>query len=248
MSEEIENQGFTQEQVEQLVSEAVKRNSDELEEKYKSKNQTLLDEKKQVQEKLREFDGMEPEQIKRMMKAFSENEEAQLIADGKFEEVIQKRMDSERAKFTDQQKEIASQLETVISERDNYRNQYQVKLVDIELRAAAEKAGVVSTAIEDVVSRGLKIFSIDESGQVEARDAEGYLVRTDADTVLNPETFIEGLKTSAPHYWPQSEGSGASGNRGGSGLQNIDERMNQAAERGDIPEFQRLRKLKQSGG
>lgn len=208
---------------------------------FDAKKKELLEEAKKAKNKAKQWENFDFEEVSRMMKLFGENEEARVLADGKVEEVIEKRTDRLRAEFEDQKKNLSTELETTRAERDNFKNLYESKLTDIQIRAAAEKAGVVPTAIDDVVSRGQKIFRVDETGTLEARDANGDLMKTESGLLLSTELFIESLRTSAPHYWPAGQGSGGSGSTGAKGTGSIDERMAAAAKRGDMAEYARLR-------
>jgi|GEM_PF-3802691 len=57
----------------------------------KAKNSELLGKLKEQGDSLKRFDGIDPESVKGMMKRFENDEEAKLIADGKIDEVINKR-------------------------------------------------------------------------------------------------------------------------------------------------------------
>ena len=87
---EGEPQTFTKEQVDAAVAEAVKG--------LKSNNESLLGEKKKVQEDLNKiketltaFEGVDAKEYKELMAYFQNNEEARLIKEGKIDQVIDAR-------------------------------------------------------------------------------------------------------------------------------------------------------------
>jgi phage protein len=71
---------------------------DELVAGLKNKNGELLGSQKQLkadlanmQEQLKRFDGIDPEAVHNILKRFSDDEEAKLIAEGKIDEVLNRR-------------------------------------------------------------------------------------------------------------------------------------------------------------
>jgi hypothetical protein len=238
---------FTKDQLSDAVAKAVQEANDKSEASNKTKRDELLAETKAAKEAAKKWDGLDFDAVNSMMKAFGENEEAQLIADGKFEEVLDKRMDRAKAEWEGEKSTFSEQLLEINQERDLYKGLYENKLADIQIRAAAEKANVIPTAIEDIVARGLQIFKVDSEGNLEARNKNGDLIKTESDLLLTTELFLESLKDTAPHYWPAGEGTGGQGSKGGKsgegGQGTIEERKAAAASRGDMKEFNRLRDI-----
>lgn len=79
--------------------------------------------------------------------------------------------------------------------------------IELALRAAAEKAKVVPSAIPDVVMRGLRDFElIEHEGKIRIVTKEGH-----ATPGIEPEVWVEDLSQIAPHYWPGNQGAGANG-------------------------------------
>ncbi|MGR7566062.1 hypothetical protein ACU6YQ_24595, partial [Klebsiella aerogenes] len=54
----------------------------------KNKNSELLGKLKESTESLKRFDGIDPDAVKTILQRFSDDEEAQLIAGGKIDEVL----------------------------------------------------------------------------------------------------------------------------------------------------------------
>jgi len=237
---------ITKDEMLKAISDAVSENTSKLTSDFDEKRKTLLAETKAAKEAAKQFDGMDIEQVKKMLSVYENDEEAKLIADGKIEEVIDKRVERIKADHESEKATSVLELETVVKERDNYKTMYEDKLVDIQFRTEAEKAGVLPKAIDDAVRRGADAFKIDTAGNLEARDANGELVKTEAGVLLSPKLFIEQLKTTHPYYWPQGQGSGATGatgDGGGTG-DTIQNRMNAAAKSGDMTLYAKLRKEK----
>jgi hypothetical protein len=234
---------FSQDQLTAAVADAVKAATDGAAATSAEHSKKLLAETKAAKEAASKWKDMDFDQVSNMMKMFGESEEAKLISEGKWEEVVTKRIDKQAAQWEQDRGELTASRDEHEASSNKYKTMYETKLTDIQIRQAAEKAGVISTAVDDIVTRGLQIFKVDGDGNLEARDGSGELMKTASDLLLTPELFLEGLKTNAPHYWPQGQGSGGDGNTGGagnSGSGSIMERKAAAANRGDMVEFKRL--------
>ena len=182
----------------------------------KANSKKLKAEKEAAEEALKAFEGIDPEKVRALLEQVEGDEETQLLKDGKIEEVVAKR--TERL-VTAKDKEIEardkriSELET---ENSDLNDRLQKKIVDGALRDAATKAGVVPTAIDDAVYRGSRVFVVGDDDTPIAKDGEDTLFGKDGKTPLTPLEYMEGMKETAPHWFPTSSGGGANGAKGGS--------------------------------
>jgi len=208
----------------------------------KSKNAEILDERKKLDLKIKEkfdFDA-----AKEALEFLENNKDAKLIKDGKTDELIEKKLSQVRSDHEAAMGELMQQLKSANDHGMLFEGLYKTKMVEDSLREAAIAAKVRPEAINDVLLHGRTVFSLAEDNSVEARDAEGKLKKTIDDKVLTPTNWIEGLKKTAPHYWPDSVGAGARG--GGAGDEgDLTAAINRAAQKGDMVEFRRLRKKQQ---
>jgi hypothetical protein len=176
-----------------------------------TKNDELLGKLVTANEASKQFEGLDAAKIKEMINNMNQSEEAKLISEGKIDEVIERRMDRIRSDGDAKLTELTTQLAESNSNSDKYKGLFEGKTIEDTIRAEAIKNGVRTEALPDVVRRGLDTFSLSESGEVEARNKNGDLVKTKDDFILNPERFVTNLKTESPHYWPTSEGTGSQG-------------------------------------
>lgn len=210
----------------------------------KTKNEELLDEKKKIAKALKNFEGVDAEAARDALKFLEENADAQLIKDGKIEELLEKRTSTLRSDYEAQMNELQTSLSTAMETGSTYKSRYESKMIEDALREAAIAAKVLPEALYDISLRGSNVFSLAEDGSVEARDRDGKLAKTqDGKSVLTTSNWIEDLKKSSPHYWPRSESAGA--HRGdGTTEGDYNASLAAAADRGDMKEFRRLRALK----
>jgi len=194
------------------VEEGLQAKIDAATEGLMNKNTELLGEKKTIAEKLALFkDITDPEKAMEALKFITENEDAQLIRDGKVDELISKRTSTMRLDHDNALQELTEKLALSEVNEADYKQKYETKLMNDAMRAEANKAGVRQEAITDILLRATSIFTLDSTGAPEARDVKGNLAKDKDDNVVTPSTWMEELKATSPHYWPVSEGAGALG-------------------------------------
>jgi hypothetical protein len=194
------------------VNEGIQAKIDEAVSGLRAKNEELLGEKKKIQEKLSQFaDITDPQEAVKALKFLNESEEAQMIRDGRVDELIGKKTAQMKLDYENQLKEVTAKLEETANQATTYKTRYERKLIDDNLRDAAIRAGIRPEAIADVLLRGSQLFTLGKDGSLEARNEKGELRKNSEGSVITPAVWLEDLKTSAPHYWPSSDGVGASG-------------------------------------
>jgi hypothetical protein len=221
------------------TTKAVQTQIDEAVSGLKTKNDDLLKEKKTIQDTLKGFDGLDPEKAKEALDFLNGNEDAQLIKDGKIEELIDRRTSTMKSDFETLSTELGTQIKDLTTKKDKYKNQYQNKVIDDTLRDAAAAGKSRPEAVADIILRGKGVFTLAADGTVEARDSEGKLVKID-EKVLTPSNWVESLKTSSPHYWPNSEGADA-GSQGFGDGDDLQDRINVAASKGNMSLYRKLK-------
>ncbi len=207
----------------------------------KNKNKELLDEKKKIQETLKNFENIDPQKAKEALEFLETNAEAQMIKEGKINELIDRKTSQMKSDHETALAEILSSLEETSTKATTFEKLYKTKMIEDGLREAALKAKVRPEAIDDIILRGSREFSLATDGTVEARDSDGKLKKTLDDKVLTPSNWIDGLKKTSPHYWPDSQGIGARG-RFSSDPNDYAAALADAAKAGNIDAYRKLRK------
>jgi len=233
-------------EVDQLTIDLTNANKTAVEEAVsglKAKNTELLDEKKVLQTTLKKFDGYEPEKVKTATEFYEKNKDAEFLKDGTVEELIEKKT----SQLISDHETVVTELTTNLTEAKTHGQMYQElfesKTIDDGVREEAIKQGMLPTAVEDAVLRGRSVFSLDENKQIEARDSEGKLAVTEDKKVLTTKNWVEGLKITSPHYWPNSKGAGAFGGGGGEDGDDM-VKLQAAADSGDAAAYRKLRDKK----
>lgn len=244
----IEDEGLRK-QAEDAYKSGVKSEAEKLaqgivEKEYtglKSKNETLLDEVKKSKAILKKLDGLDIDAAKEAMDFLDKNEKARLIKENKWEELLAKETSQIRTTFEEQVEGLSTENATLKNEKSLFKSKYETKLIEDGIRKAAIDAGVRPEALDDILSRGLRVWSLDGEEKLEARtkDEAKKLIKTEEGNVLTPKLWMESLKNIAPHYWPESEGIGALGD--GASPDELMDAMEKAASSGNMPLYRKLR-------
>lgn len=176
----------------------------------KNKNTELLGKLKESTESLKRFDGIDPDAVRSILQRFSDDEEAKLIADGKIDEVLNKRTERLRA-------DVDKQIKAANDRADKaevFSNKFRDRVLADAIRAAASTVGALPEASDDLILRAKGTFQLNDEGEAVAVDANGdVLFGKDGKTPLSPAEWAESLKESAPHLFPRAEGTDAGGHK-----------------------------------
>lgn len=212
-TETTQEQETNQPDIEGLV-----RNRDQiLEEKRQLKAQfeELQNKFKSAQEAPKEIFGKPIDQVEKILKHFESNEEAQKIAEGKWDEVIQERTENMRKDFEKKQQSYEQELETLRNQFTQTAQERDQIYVETQVRNALGDK-VFDTAVPDAIRRAMDIFKRDEDGGLVARKGDEYVYGKDGRTPLTPQEWVESvLPEEAPHYFKAMSGGGERGSPSG---------------------------------
>jgi len=196
----------------------------------KKKNQELIEKEKKHREQLSQFDGVDIEKVKNLQKQMQENEEMRLLAEGKTEEVVARRIEL-REKDWGQK---FGNLESMLSEKEQMIAKLNDRLtgmvIDGQVREAYLSLDFNPKAMDDVISRARKVFVMDEDGKAVPRDEQGNIIYgKDARTPISPRDWLENLAEEKDYLRRPSSGAGAKPNSGTRGV--IDKRQMTSTQR-----------------
>lgn len=203
----------------------------------KTKNAELLGKVRDFDTKLKAWDGLEPDKVRKLLTTFEENEELKLLAEGKHDEVINRRIEREQAAWQSQMETLRGELEDRDTKLASANSQVRDLMIDTTVLTAFQAEGGLPTASDDIIYRATVFFDV-EDGLVVARDTAGELIRG-KDGPITIKEWIVNLKTTAPHLFPGSQGAG--GGSGGGSQTDTEVKMAAAASSGNMKEYRRLR-------
>jgi len=212
--------------------------------KLTNKNSEILSENKNFRDRMKDWEGLDPNNVRNLLEKFSQDEELKLIAEGKHDEVIKKRVEKAEAHYKSQITDLTNKLNESTEQNKKASTQIRDLLIDSKVITAFHKEKGLENAADDVILRAQKAFTI-ENGEAIARDAKGEIIpgKNGALTILE---WVENLKTTAPHLFEGSSGAGATGRKGGATGNDIDAKMALAAQQNNMAEYRRLRAEKYS--
>ena len=228
-----------QELIDSKVDE-IRQSFEEEKDKIAQNSRRLLDEKKNLERKLSNFEGIDLDEIKQIKQALKDKEEEDLLKGGKIDELVEKRVQSTRLDYENK----LTEKDNTLSEFESKYNQLASTFDQYRIREAliteARKQNALDSAIEDIVLRANGVFSFGEDGSIAAYDETGHIKTVDG-KALNPENFVKILKKNAPHLWPQSSGAGLRGSGDGD-TYGKGSSLDEAAKTGDMAAFRKMRR------
>ena len=173
---------------------------------FRANNITLSN---QLAEQKRRFEGIDPDEVRRMADEKQRLEEAQQLKAGDTEKVVEARVKAARG-------ELEKQLAAAASERDALNSRLVTIQIDQGVVAAATKRGLRATAMPDITARARNVFRL-VNGVPTAFEADGQTVRLgkDGSAAMTLDEWVEQQVADAPHLFESNAGSGAASNGSG---------------------------------
>lgn len=164
---------------------------------------------KQIDEQSKRFEGIDPDEVRKLADEKRKLEEQQQIKAGEIEKVIEARVRAAKAEFD-------KQLGTVSSEREALNARLIAIQIDQGVLTAATKRGLRPTAIPDITARARNTFKL-VNGLPTAFEDDGQTVRVGKDGVkpMAIEEWVEAQLADAPHLFESNAGAGAAGHGSG---------------------------------
>lgn len=165
-----------------------------------------------MREQLGQFEGLDIDAVKQLLEKAGQDEETRLIAEGKVDEVFNRRTERLKQSYEKQLQEANERAEKA----EARAKRYDARVLSDAIRSAALKAGALAEATEDIILRARDVFKLDDEGNPVALDSDGQVIYgKDGTTPLTPLEWAESLQEAAPHLWPRAQGAGQTGDRGG---------------------------------
>lgn len=160
---------------------------------------------KEIEER---YAGIDPAKVREMMAKLENDGEAALIAAGKIDEVIARRTE----KFKAESQRQIEEAKNAAKAAEARASKFSQRVLDNHIRQAATKAGLHQHAVEDALFRARSMFSLSEDGDAIQLGADGVpVLGKDGKTPFSPAEWLEGMKESAPHWFPASSSGGGAG-------------------------------------
>lgn len=194
------------------VQAAIQKAADEQVQGLKAKNNELIQANKDLKAELggikSQLEGVDLNAVKDLLSKAGQDEETKLIAEGKIDEVIQKRTEKMRQ---DHEKQMAAVTEKAVK-AEAYANQFKQSVVKGQIAQAFSGIGGLAEATDDVTALALSQFAINEHGNAVMIGADGEpIIGKDGTNPLSPKEWVENLKENKPYFFPRPNGTNAPG-------------------------------------
>lgn len=163
---------------------------------------------RELQRLQKQFEGIDPEIVKKVFAQLDQDEEAKLIAQGKVNEVIQKRTE----KMREEHARLLNAETTRANNAEAYANKFKQSVVQGQIVQAAVELEAPPEATADIAFLAQSKFVLDEDSKAVAVDEDGeVIIGKDGKTPLSPKEWVESLREQNPYFWPKANESGAPG-------------------------------------
>jgi hypothetical protein len=180
---------------------------------FRENNKGLL---KQLDELKKRYEGIEPEDVRKLADEKRKLEEAQQIKAGEVEGVIENRIKGLKADWE-------KQVTALSTERDALNGRLTAIQIDQGVITSATKRGLRPTAIPDITARARSVFKLVE-GSPRAFERDGQSIRYGKDGIspMTLDEWVDAQVAEAPHLFESNAGGGAAGNgSGGAGSRSV---------------------------
>lgn len=184
----------------------------------KKKNNELLASLKTTRERAKEFEDLNPEEVKEAISAHRAQKDRKLLDEGKVEELLQTRTERLRADHNSQltaKDKLIKELQETTSKLHGDLNR---AVLGSAITQACSKTNVQPTATKLVEKLAGETWKV-EDGQLRAYDNTGPIMGKDT-RPISMEEWVEGLRTEHGYLFKESyggdAGTGGSSAKGGS--------------------------------
>lgn len=173
----------------------------------------LLAEKRQLQEKYKQFDDIDPNEAKEAMEKLRRIKENELIASGDVEKVIENRTKLMKQDHENQVKQMTEAQDKISAENQRLKSALNKAVIERGILDAANEVGQPrKEALTDIVARGNGTWQLDDDGKPVPLNSDGTTIYgKDGKLPMTMVEWAESLREGAPHLWIESKGGGARG-------------------------------------
>ena len=194
---------------------------------FRDNNIELSKERDQMIAKMEQMEsliGDDPEAFKAELdelRQMKERVEAGELKESRaLEEAVGKRTEEMRKSFEERQQTVTKELAAWKQKYEALQDSYKKEKVKNELRAAAvdhkedpNPVGLHPQAVDDVIQRGLKVFSVGDDGKITASDGEATIYGADGVTPMTPREWMHKLREEAPYFFEKTSGGEGGGDQ-----------------------------------
>ena len=183
---------------------------------FKQEKETLEGQVAQLQEAVKNWEGLDPVQVREVLANIEASEESKLVAAGKTDEVVKIRTERLRSDYENKIKKLVGELDTSNGEVRRIRGLHDNLSIETAINAAiAKDGGITNTAPPDILAAGRSTFSVDNENNIVSFEGQGderkVVLGKDGEKPLSIAEWLGSMKPERPHWWKAPVGGGAAG-------------------------------------
>lgn len=188
---------------------------------FRDNNIKVLKERDALDEKLKGFTGMDPDEYKKAKERIAELEKlgagggggggGDKDFDAKVAEAVRTQVQTQ---VRDQVDPLNKKVAELTGEKEKSDLLLKRTNLETDLRSVATKSGIADSAVDDFIARGVNVFDLD--GKAMKGEETIWSVKNPAEP-MPMEEWADQLATDAPHLFKKNSGGGAGGDGGGGG-------------------------------
>lgn len=172
---------------------------------------------KELKAKLDLFGDLDPEEVHTQLEEIDElrvkaTANGGKVDDAQIQALVDAKVKKETATLTRENTKLKTTVDELTTSNTELSSTIKKSKIETAVRQAAEKGGVVATAIDDIVMYGERVLEVTEDGSVITKDGVGVTPGLTVDVLLSD------MKEKRPHWWPASVGGGAGGGKNNGGM------------------------------
>lgn len=165
---------------------------------------------KATKTKLASFGELDPEETRAALDRIPELEAAAegKLDEGKLTQMVEGRLRAKVAPIERERDRLRQENTALQGEIEGFKASDRSRRIGDSVLKAAQKMKVRVEAHDDVIAAADRIFELDDTGTVVAKDNVGVTPG------VSPEVWLTDIQSKKPHWWGESVGGGASGGQG----------------------------------
>lgn len=187
---------------------------------FRTNNISLAKEKEELQKRIKDFDGLDLEEVKEMKKRIQEIDDNEMIKKGDLEALVNTRVERMKKDMDGKYTALEKRALTAEQQQQQAMERLATVLIDSNVQSAVTTVGALRKgAMQDVLGRARSVFKVEDGEPVPYRDGK-VLYGANGKDVMTIEEWAGSLLEDAPYLFKGNEGTGADGDLNGSKFTN----------------------------
>lgn len=171
----------------------------------KNAHERTKEEKKRSEEEFKaKFEGIDPDLARKLMDEHQKQQDKKLIDAGEVDKLVEQKVEQRVKKMQDEFARKEGELTAALNKSNG---KLEELLITTGVQAAATKAGVRPTAVDDVLLRAKQTYKIKDGAAIPF-DGEAIVYGKDGKTPLAFDEWVTDLHQRAPHLFNEPVGAG----------------------------------------